>query len=1103
MRRFAARSHCNARPMTPLPATPARTASSTETTAAGPLAIRLLLAVAAVCVVAGLVLAASQAGIARDMMFGLRLVPALAAATVVAGAWLAWRGRAAIGVMIALFGVYLGATAVAVVTGGGVHTIALGLYGVIVVVAGTAVGLRALGAFALLCTGTLVALYAAELQGRLVGVEGLARLPLEARFGTQLLLVAAGAAFGAALSQLLLRSLRRAREQERRFAGLLDIAADWYWEQDAEHRFTHVSEGVRSLFGDPAPALGKRPWELPGAKHRGIDWDAHRAVLAARRPFRNLLLHRRAKDGTEAYVSLSGEPVFDGEGRFRGYWGVARDVTSDVRAQRAREASEQRFRDLFESSPTAIVLHRRKQILLVNQAAAELFDYDTPAAMAGLPMMTLNHEASRAFSEGRMEELERLPVGASLEPVEVRLQRRDGADLFVQVFVRRIELGDGPANMTLYFDVTEQRRADARLRNSEAMLSRLFDVSPDFTTISDLETGRLEMVNGGFSRLSGWSREEAVGRTALELGVWFDEEHRSRVIDELKESGTAIDIPVTLKSRDGTLHQCLMSAASFALDGRDHLVAIARDITASEHARMEYQAMLDNASIGIAVTRNGRFELANPKMEAMCGWPRGGLVGQSGRVVWPSDDDYAEVGRIVGPLLSQGRPVDIERRVARRDGSSFLCRMRANVIDASDPVHGGTVWIVEDVTERREFERRLADAKEQAEAANRAKSEFLANTSHEIRTPLNGLLGLAQLALQGRGDAEQQRHYLKLMLDSAESLSAIISDILDLSKIEAGKLVLEQTDFDLHDLLGAAQGCFRELASTRGLVLELSITSDVPVRVHGDALRVRQIVSNLLSNALKFTPQGRVTLSATRVRDGKDAERVRLAVTDTGVGIEPEVQQRLFEPFTQADASTTRRYGGTGLGLSICRQLAQLMGGEIGVSSAPGRGSTFWVELPLPAAQAEAPRASALAGGDTPLVGRRVLIVEDNPVNLLIAETFVGGWGAQVATAGDGRQAIDAVEQAAGSGAPFDVVLMDMHMPVMSGYDAIAELRRRWSAAALPVIALTAAALTAERERALELGANDFLTKPIDAEQLLETLRVYANPSGSLVSAKR
>ncbi len=1019
------------------------------------------------------------AGLRAGLAASALLVSALAAA----GAWLAWRQRPQAGVLAALLGLYAGATSVALVTGGGLHTIAIGIYGLILAVAGSVLGLRALAAFAVLAAFTLAGLYAAEHAGHLSGAAALAALPLEVRFGTQILIVAAGAAFGAAFSVLLLHALRRARDQERRFAGLLEIAADYYWEQDERGRFTYLSDGARALLGDPAAAIGKAPWELPGVHAAGGDWETHRATLAARRPFRDLHLRRIGTDGGETHVNASGQPLADERGRLRGYWGVARDVSADVRAQRARAASEARFRDLFDCAPAPMIVHRQGRIVLANEAAAALFGFAQPQAMAERKMTDLNHADSRALSAQRIATLEALPVGASLPAVELPMLRADGGLLYVQASVRRIELADGAATLSQYFDLTERRRAESRLRFSEAMLSQLFEVTADSTTISDLDSSRLERVNAGFTRLTGWTREEAEGRCALELGVWFDASHRQRVLEALRADGAAVDVPVTLRRRDGELRQCLVSAGSFALDGHRYLVVTARDITAAERERMQYRAILNNASIGIAVTRERRFTLANPALEAMCGWLPGSLVGQPGSVVWPSEADYAEVGQTIAPLLLAGQTADIERPVARRDGTSFLARLRASVIDPADPRHGGTVWIVEDVTERRQFERRLAQAKEQAEAASRAKSEFLANTSHEIRTPLNGLLGLAQLALQGRADAVQQRHYLKLIHESAETLAAILSDILDLSKIEAGRLLIEHDDFDLHRLLAGAHGAFAELASSRGLALALEIAPEVPQRVRGDALRVRQIVSNLLSNALKFTAEGRVTLLATAA-----ADRIRLAVQDTGVGIAPEVQERLFQPFTQADASTTRRYGGTGLGLSICRQLAHLMGGEIGCTSQPGRGSTFWVELPLPPAQSAPVAAAATDADEQPLAGRRVLIVEDNAVNLLIAEAFVSGWGAQVSSAGDGRQAIGAVEAAAAAGAPFAAVLMDLHMPVMSGEEALAELRRRWSPAQLPVIALTAAALTSERERALALGANDFLTKPIDAAQLLTAL---------------
>jgi signal transduction histidine kinase/ActR/RegA family two-component response regulator len=453
-------------------------------------------------------------------------------------------------------------------------------------------------------------------------------------------------------------------------------------------------------------------------------------------------------------------------------------------------------------------------------------------------------------------------------------------------------------------------------------------------------------------------------------------------------------------------------------------------------------------------------------------------------VVWPTAEDYAEVGRIVGPALARGEPVEVERLMRRRDGSTFWCRLLARVVDPLQPVVGGTIWIAEDVTERREIQRALAAAKEQAEAASQAKSAFLANTSHEIRTPLNGLLGLARLALDARSDTARTREYLKLILESAETLSTIISDILDLSKIEAGKLTLERADFDLHALLQTIYTAYRDLVTAKGLVLQFDLAPGVPVHVNGDAVRVRQIVANFLSNALKFTAHGRIEL---RVQPANG--RVRFAVNDTGIGLAPEAQARLFQPFSQADESTSRRFGGTGLGLSICRELALLMDGEVGVDSVAGRGSTFWAELPLPAAAPPAAPAAAAADEELPLAGLRLLLVEDNAVNMLIADSLLRGWGAAVVQATDGRQALETVER---EGGRFDAVLLDMHMPVMSGYEALAQLRQRYSATALPVIALTAAALSSERERCMALGANGFVTKPIDAPRLCEAVRSCA-----------
>jgi CheY-like chemotaxis protein/anti-sigma regulatory factor (Ser/Thr protein kinase) len=278
------------------------------------------------------------------------------------------------------------------------------------------------------------------------------------------------------------------------------------------------------------------------------------------------------------------------------------------------------------------------------------------------------------------------------------------------------------------------------------------------------------------------------------------------------------------------------------------------------------------------------------------------------------------------------------------------------------------------------------------------------------------------------------------------------------------------------------QRTYRTLADPRDIALQLQLDAGVDGTVRGDPLRTRQILSNFLSNAVKFTEHGSVRLSARRLDNGK----LRFEVHDTGPGIEPAIQQRLFRPFTQADESTTRRYGGTGLGLSICRELAMLMDGEVGVESRPGAGSCFWAELPLPPAQP----LPAVLEPDTgaSLRGASVLMVEDNPVNMLIAVALLEQWGVRVEQATDGQQAVAAVQRRTRRGERFDAVLMDVQMPVMSGHEATRELRREHSAAQLPIIALTAAALVSEREQALAAGMNDFMTKPIDAQRLQGTL---------------
>jgi PAS domain S-box-containing protein len=889
---------------------------------------------------------------------------------------------------------------------------------------------------------------------------------------------------GGALHARIREAVAAAARRERRFRRLLGLAADVYWEVDEALRLTTMGrydQDWRPL-GD-GRAAGLRFESLPGLQMAPEVRARLDADVQARRPFRDLPLAWAHRDGQVRQYLLSGEPRVGLGGQLRGYWGVARDVTALEATRTALADSRTRFEVLFRNAPLPLLVHSDGRIVDANPAAARLLGHDSVDTLRGQELLDFYTDvAERERVRERLRQLKLQPAGTRLPLTELTL-RAGGRSVNISATAVRVELQGESAVLSMFVDVTERHRAEQALRRSEATLSHLVDTSPDLITLTDLGTGRYHMVNPAFERFSGWSQAEAVGRTSLDLGIWGTDEARRDFVQRLRRDGGVTDLPIAFRRRDGSVVTLKISAARFTLEGREMLVINGRDISAGERERMERAAILDNAGIGIAVTRERRFVLANAEFERMIGWPGGSLIGESGAVVWASESDYAEVGRLIGPALARGETVEIEREVCRRDGSRFLARLRAGVVDAHRPTEGGTVWIVEDVTERRQFEEALARARDDAEAANRAKSAFLANTSHELRTPLNGLLGMARLARDPALAEPLRQQYLAQIEDSAQSLAAIITDILDLSKIEAGRLPIEAAPFDLAALLQSLARTYRTLAEARGLQLLLDVDPSLGAWVNGDALRVRQILTNYVANAIKFTERGFVRVSARRV--GGPAGPVRLECEDTGPGIAPDVQVELFRPFTQADQSTTRRFGGTGLGLSICRELAALMGGQVGMDSQPGQGSRFWAELPLAPATAPVAQAAPAPADTAALAGLRVLMVEDNAVNMLIAVATLERWGVVVTQAQDGAEALRAV---AAAPQPFDVVLMDVQMPGMSGHEATRELRRLPAGRAVPIVALTAAALVSEREQALASGMDDFLTKPIDADRLQAAL---------------
>jgi len=545
------------------------------------------------------------------------------------------------------------------------------------------------------------------------------------------------------------------------------------------------------------------------------------------------------------------------------------------------------------------------------------------------------------------------------------------------------------------------------------------------------------------------------------------------------------------------------------------IVGVGRDVTdrvEAEGRLLESEARLRaivETAVDAIITldQEGRIEAVNPAVARMFGYAEAELLGEDVALLAGGVSNHAHAGYVAHYLrtrLSRVVGHGIELTGRRKDGSTFPFHITVSELDLGD--RKLFTGILRDISEQKEREQRLADYARQletrthaleteraerlaAEEASRAKSGFLAAMSHEIRTPMNGVLGMAQLLLSTELDPEQDE-YARLLVQSGETLLTLLNDILDFSKIEAGRLELEEIDLSLATVAEEVAALFAGSAEERGVALRVEVDPNLP-SLRGDPVRLRQILNNFTSNALKFTDVGEVTLIAHPLerRDGR--LMVRLAVRDTGCGIDPSRQAMIFDAFTQADSSTTRRYGGTGLGLTICKRLAERMGGQIGVESTVGEGSTFWVTVVLAPAHSAvvAPVSGCGAGGDageTIAAGLRVLVAEDNRVNQRVIQRLLEQLGCAVVLVENGAEVV-----AAAAGGTFDLCLMDMQMPEMDGLDATRAIRSGEAERGihLPILALTASAMQADREACMEAGMDGHLAKPIRREALVAALQ--------------
>jgi PAS domain S-box-containing protein len=577
------------------------------------------------------------------------------------------------------------------------------------------------------------------------------------------------------------------------------------------------------------------------------------------------------------------------------------------------------------------------------------------------------------------------------------------------------------------------------------------------------------------------------------------------------------------------------------------------DALIARHAQIEralwetnllQEAILDSANyIVISTDRRGVVRTFNRAASSWLGYKSTEMVGRASLELLHDRDEIAAQAAVLSQEL--GRPVEAgadvfvararvggvderEWTLVRHDGTRFPALLSITALRIPDGDITGLLVVGSDVTARKQAEaraaaylldveaardriaqqaRELERARDLALDATRAKSAFLATISHEIRTPMNGIIGLTTMLLE-TPLAGDQHDVTKTILQSAESLLTIINDVLDFSKIEAGKLTLERADVNLRQLAEDVIRLLGASARDKAIALEAHVAADVPTRLIGDPSRLRQVLLNLVGNAVKFTPRGHVRVDVL-VREHRDrGALVEIAVTDTGIGIAADVQPRLFQAFTQADASTTRRYGGTGLGLAICRQIVELMNGAIGVESAPDRGSRFWftvpLELPEPVHGDRYTDPSPVpVPGDryadlSPTVrveraasALRILLVEDNPVNQQVAMRMLRKLGHDVDIAHNGFEAVDAAGRTT-----YDAVLMDCQMPELDGYSATLRIRAGESSSRrVPIVAVTANAAVDDRERCLAAGMDDYLAKPLRLSDLARVLDQWTKPA--------
>ncbi|MFZ9737208.1 MAG: PAS domain S-box protein [Prochlorotrichaceae cyanobacterium] len=847
--------------------------------------------------------------------------------------------------------------------------------------------------------------------------------------------------------------------------------------------------------------IGKTAYELPFTPEQSAQFHADdQEVITSGTAKLGIEEQLRYPDGSLGWAETNKIPLRNLRGDVIGVLGTFQDITSRKQAELDLQASEARFRRVFESNTVGMLFTDfTGEVDDANDRFLQIVGYsrdDLASGQVNWAVLT-----PPEYIEQDQWAMQNLRESGVVHPFEKEYYRKDGSRVHVIVGVAMFSSTDSRC-VCVVLDISAQKAAEEQLKATLRELSAFKSAIDASAIVATTDThGVITAVNDLFCETSGYAREELIGQTHRILNSSHHPREFFRDLWQTVASGKLWRGEVCNRAKSGLLYWVDTSIIPIFNESEQivEYLAIRFDVTARKQTEQKLSDLFDFVDIPLVyIGDEGLFRLINPKFTEVLGYQQEDILTleQWWTQAFPDPSYREQVIQHWNTAVEKARQeqIDIpshEYLVTCKNGAvkTFIISGRT--------MQDSLLATLVDITDIRRIQADLEQAKANAEAATLAKSEFLANMSHEIRTPMNAIIGMSELALKTDLNP-QQKNYIQKVKRSGQLLLGIINDTLDFSKIEAGKLELEQTPFSIREVVLNINSILDIKAEEKGLGLCCHLAANLPPILVGDSLRLSQIFINLGNNAIKFTESGQITISGHLLEESEKRVMLQFSIADTGIGMTPDQQAKLFQSFTQADSSTTRKYGGTGLGLVISQKLSELMGGQIWVESAVGVGSTFYFTVDLAKPPAPLDRdldtqsilsiteQERVEQAIAQLQGARILLVEDNEINQELAYDLLTNHGLQVQTANHGQHALEilAIEK-------FDGILMDIQMPVMNGYTATQKIRQQEGYRNLPIIAMTANAMASDLQKTLDAGMNAHITKPINIDQLFQTLAYY------------